>query len=191
MSKDLFSNSFNQTDIASMLDQTVINDVTPGKTVIRPTRTSKIDETSINNLFGFDEEDEEWIASDTENDEKKKKNKLTRIKMDALCQKKTVLKMIEKVNQEDPLLVVPIMSTKRRTPKKAAKLVSPQKQPSLPSPSSIHNVFGRSEKLQRDIRTAFSSNSPKCSTETGTRHKASNQRDPSPIIFRDLENVCY
>lgn len=143
---------------------------------------------NFDNLFGFDEdiieEDQLSIESDKENVKQKKQSKLIRIKMDALCKKKSVLKRIEQLNKAEPLLTTPIMTKIGKSPKKIVKASSTHKKQS----TKTANVFGIGEKVQKDIRAAFEAKSAQCATNSDPC-KGTVARDPSPLIFRDLEMV--
>lgn len=161
-----------------------INDnVTKGLQVSRGRQISIASSDRSTNLFGFDCDSN----SDTELELEREKSNLERIKREALTQKKSALKTIQKKVEKCPLILKPSAFTKKSPTKKLVE--SKEKQQHVTKkPKDVSNIFGPHKQTQMDIRSVFEAKAVKNAATAGTSNEPE-KRDPSPLIFRDIEPV--
>lgn len=162
-----------------------INDnVTKGLQIVRgrqisiASANSSNDSTAADGLFGFD------CNSDSESEIERHKSNLERIKREALTQKKSALKTIQKEVEKCPLILKPAF-TKKSPVKRSVK---DEQHHITKKPKDVSNIFGPHKQTQMDIRSVFEAKAVKNAATAGTSNDPGN-RDPSPLIFRDIEPV--
>lgn len=130
-------------------------------------------ETSVNNLFGF--------VSDENTDEpsieqpKAVENKIFKPNKSGLKETREELKKLLHNAK-------PVPANVRKSPLKQAKRKSPMKQKQNKNVSK--KIFEAPVNTQQDIRAAFQTMT---ATSESNKDQSKEIRDPSPLIFRDLE----
>lgn len=151
---------------------------------IPPTPAPSNAASSKDSLFGFD------CTSDSES-EIERQNAIERIKRDALAEKKSALKNIHKEVEKCPLISNSVLTKKSPKKKTDKKMVANKEKPhhTVKQTNETSNIFGQNKDTQKDIRAVFEAKSAKNAASAGASKETVNVRDPSPLIFRDIEPV--